>query len=388
MTAAAEAGPSASTRVARLMAVSLGVAGLILLGLAVPTIIGESPMLAPWWTVMNIVLILGASVTVIVSGAIGRPRSTTVSFVLLAAVILFGALMAPFAAPAGTLTFDPWLNDLTVIGAAAAAAGLPVPAGIAYLVVTLAAFAGDAMLLAQPALREVLLLHHSQSLFYAALFTALAIASRRAGRMLDDAVRSAVADISTAAAAEARRAQRRRVEALIHDRIIVALLTFGRGDRAADDRASREASRALQAIEELEDPAPVGDPTVRELAWRLQGMTTELDARIRFDYATGIGRVPARVASAAEEAMSEAVRNSLRHAGDRVSRQVSVDVDERRVRVVVLDDGLGFEPTGVEPTRLGISEGIVHRMALVGGRAEVVSRRGRGTTVVLEWSPS
>lgn len=388
MTTVAEAGPSASARVARLMAVSLGVAGLILTGLAAPTIAGEAHALAPWWTAATVILVTAASVQVIVFGAIGSPRSATVSFALLAAMILLGALVTPLAAPAGSLGFDPWVNDVFVIGAAAAAAGLPVPAGIGYLVVTLVVLTGDAMLLAQPEIREVLLLHHGQNAFYAALFTALALASRRAGRMLDDAVRSAVADVSAAAAAEARRAQRRRVEALIHDRLIVALLTFGRGDPTSDGRASREASRALRAIEELEDPAPVGDPTVRELAWRLQGMTTELDARIRFDYATGVGRVPARVAAAAAEAMSEAVRNSLRHAGARVSRQVSVDVDEKRVRVIVLDDGLGFEPSGVEPTRLGISEGILHRMALVGGRAEVVSRLGRGTTVVLEWCPS
>jgi hypothetical protein len=386
MTLVAEAGPSASARVARLMAVSLGVAGLILLGLAVPTIIGESHALAPWWTAANIVLVAGASAAVAVIGAAGSARATTISFVVLAAVLLVGALITPFAAPPGSLTFDPWLNDLTVIGAAAAGAGLPVPAAIGYLGVTLGVFLGDALLLARPELRELLLLHHCQSLFYAALFAALAVASRRAGRMLDAAVRSAVAEVSAAAAAEARRAQRRRVEALIHDRVIVALLAFGRGDRDVDDRAAREAGRALRAIEELEEPPPVGDPTARELAWRLQAMTTELDARIRFDYATGLGRVPARVAAAAEEAMSEAVRNSLRHAGDRVSRQVSVDVDERRVRIVVLDDGPGFEPAGVEQTRLGISQGIVHRMALVDGRAEVISRTGRGTTVVLEWS--
>jgi len=385
MTAAAGVGPSASARVARLMAVSLGIAGLILTGLAVPTIAGEAHALAPWWTASTVVLVTGASIVVIVLGARGGQRSTDAAFGVLAAVVLLGALLTPLAAPVGSLGFDPWINDVFVIGAAAAAAGLPTPAGVGYLTATLAVLAGDAVLLGEPAVRGILLLHHAQNLFYASLFTALAIAARRAGRMLDDAVRSAVAEVSASAAAEARRAQRRRVEALIHDRVIVALLTFGRGG-SPDDRAAREASRALRAIEELAHPAPLGDPTVREFAWRLQGMTTEADARIRFDYATGVGRVPAGVASAAAEAMSEAIRNSLRHAGDRVSRQVSVDVDERRVRVVVLDDGVGFDPDGVEPTRLGISEGIVHRMAIVGGRAEVVSRLGRGTTVMLEWA--
>jgi signal transduction histidine kinase len=101
-----------------------------------------------------------------------------------------------------------------------------------------------------------------------------------------------------------------------------------------------------------------------------------------------VERIPSAVAMAVAEAMSEAVRNSLRHAGarDRVLRQVTAEVAEDRVRVVVLDNGVGFEPGVVDPTRLGIREGIVRRMSLAGGRAEVVSRAGRGTTVVLEWS--
>jgi signal transduction histidine kinase len=172
--------------------------------------------------------------------------------------------------------------------------------------------------------------------------------------------------------------------------VIVALLAFGRGARVDDERAAREATRALTAIDELAAPTrPGDDPTPRELAWRLQGITTDLEAQIRFDYrAGGEGRIPAGVAMAVSEALSEAVRNSLHHAGarGRVLRQVTAQVTEERIRVVVLDDGVGFDPSVVDPTRLGIREGMVRRMAHVGGRAVVVSRPQRGTTVVLEWS--
>ena len=133
------------------------------------------------------------------------------------------------------------------------------------------------------------------------------------------------------------------------------------------------------------------DPTPVELAWHLQALTTELDARIRFDYTADEDvRLPADMAAAIAEAMSEAVRNSIRHGGppDRVARQVSADLGRDVVRVIVLDDGVGFDPAAVESTRLGIRQGIEHRMALVGGRARVLSRPGRGTTVVLDWSRS
>ena len=388
-------GPSASLRVARLVAVSLGAAGIILFALDFALVVAQAHRIAAWWSIGSVAALVGASIAVTVFGAFGSPRATTVSFVVLAAATLLPALLVLVAAPPDGLGQQLWLGDLAVIGAAAAGAGLPIPAAIGYLVALIGALAAEAAVLVVPEVRLDTLMHLLQTLFYVSLIMALAMASRRAGRLLDLAVRSAVADVSAAAAAEARRAQRRRVEGLIHDTVIVALLAFGRGrDRAQDARASREAMQALAAIEELEAPAsasPAEDPTTRDLVWRLQALTTELEAQIRFDYDIhDLGLIPAPVAAAAGEAMSEAIRNSLRHAGPapRVARQVTVSAGGDRLRVVVLDDGVGFEPGAVDATRLGIREGIVRRMSLAGGQAQVLSMPGRGTTVVLGWSRS
>jgi signal transduction histidine kinase len=389
MTAAAGQ-PNASLRVTRLVAVSLGLGAVILFVSDLSLVIGQAHRFAPWWTLVASIGVLGTALVVAVVGAVGAPRATVVAFRVLAGAMLAVALLALVALPRGGIGQEPWPADLLVLGAAAAGAGLPVPAAVAYLIALLGSFGLEALIVVVPELRLGTVLHLCQSLFYAALVMAIAIAARRAGTLLDLAARSAVSDAGAAAAADARRAQRRRVEGLIHDTVIVALLAFGRGTRADDDRAAREARRALAAIDELAGPAqPVDDPTPREFAWRLQGITTDLEAQIRFDYrASQEGRISGAVAMAVAEAMSEAVRNSLRHAGarGRVLRQVTADVAEDRVRVVVLDDGVGFDATVADPTRLGIREGIVHRMALAGGRADVVSRPGRGTTVVLEWS--
>lgn len=384
--------PIASLRVTRLVAVSLGLGALILFVFDLSLVIGQARVFPAWWTMAASAGVVGAAVAVAVVGVAGTPRATVVAFRVLAAAMLTVALLALVALPGGSIGQEPWPADLLVIGAAAAGAGLPVPAAVAYLVVLLGSFGAEALVIVAPTVRLETLMHLCQSLFYAALVMAIAIAARRAGRLLDLAARSAVSDAGAAAAADARRAQRRRVEGLIHDTVIVALLAFGRGVRADDDRAAREATRALVAIDELAGSAqPVDDPTPREFAWRLQGITTDLEAQIRFDYrASEEGRIPAAVAMAVAEAMSEAVRNSLRHAGarGRVLRQVTAEVAEDRVRVIVLDDGVGFDPAVVDPTRLGIREGMVRRMALAGGRAEVVSRPARGTTVMLEWGRS
>jgi signal transduction histidine kinase len=390
VTIADPAAPTASLRVARLMAVSLGIAGLILLGLDVDVIGRQWDELGTWWSVLALVTVTASSAAVGVVGAFGPPRAATASFVVLAGTMLVLAVLILVAATPDTLGRYPWLADLAVIGAAAAGAGLPSGLAVGYLVALLGVFGLEAVVSVVDTGRLGAVMHLVSLIFYTALFMALAIASRRAGDQLDRAIRSAVTEVSAAAAAEARRGERRRVEALIHDSVIVALLAFGRAG-PGDRRPVREAERALAAIEDLEAAAPAEDPTPRELAWRLQALTTELDAEIRFDYrAAEEGRVPVAVGAAAAEAMSEAIRNSLRHAGSRelVARQVSVEAADGELRVVVLDDGRGFDPGAIAPTRLGIRESIVHRMSVAGGGARVLSQPGRGTTVLIEWRAS
>lgn len=100
------------------------------------------------------------------------------------------------------------------------------------------------------------------------------------------------------------------------------------------------------------------------------------------------GEIPAGVCTAIAEAYAEALRNSLRHAADDrpVSRQVRATIGADRVDVSLLDDGNGFDPAEVSPTRLGIRHGIVGRMtAIPGGSATVHSIADYGTTVMLRW---
>jgi signal transduction histidine kinase len=52
------------------------------------------------------------------------------------------------------------------------------------------------------------------------------------------------------------------------------------------------------------------------------------------------------------------------------------------VRVVVEDDGVGFEPSTVPDDRFGL-EGIRQRAQLLGGEAMITSLPGRGTTVTV-----
>jgi signal transduction histidine kinase len=91
------------------------------------------------------------------------------------------------------------------------------------------------------------------------------------------------------------------------------------------------------------------------------------------------------VVRALAEACNEALTNVRKHAGtDRavvVMRTAGTEVE-----VVIVDSGRGFDPDVVPPS-FGRRESIAGRLAVIGGRADVTSVPGEGTTVVLR-SPS
>jgi PAS domain S-box-containing protein len=79
--------------------------------------------------------------------------------------------------------------------------------------------------------------------------------------------------------------------------------------------------------------------------------------------------------------VSEAMQNVVRHAGaDRAA--VAVTADEGVLRVVVSDDGAGFDPGSEHPGHLGLST-MAERAEAIGAELDVTSATGNGTVVVL-----
>jgi signal transduction histidine kinase len=65
---------------------------------------------------------------------------------------------------------------------------------------------------------------------------------------------------------------------------------------------------------------------------------------------------------------------------------VTVELAPSALRVIVRDNGIGFERRSVPPHRLGVAVSIEGRMRqLDGGSAEIDTSR-RGTTVRLSWA--
>lgn len=189
------------------------------------------------------------------------------------------------------------------------------------------------------------------------------------------------------AAQQASTRAQHEANSFIHDHILSALIAIANG--LPDRAALRDSAR--QALDSLNTETAVASPvTARTLLNDVAGCVGSMAGDIRTDVLlTGEHEIPPEVAQAITEATLEAVRNSLRHAGDDavVTRTVTLTSDACGVTIEVNDNGCGFDPTVAGRGRHGVSGSIVTRMQDVDGHATVDSAPGEGACVTLRWCP-
>jgi signal transduction histidine kinase len=90
------------------------------------------------------------------------------------------------------------------------------------------------------------------------------------------------------------------------------------------------------------------------------------------------GRLPERVEVAAYYVVSEALANAAKHARA-TAVKVDVGVTDDILQLLVRDDGVG----GADPSRGSGLIGLSDRVEAVGGRIDLTSPSGRGTTLLV-----
>ena len=380
--------PFAADRVARLMSMALALACLAILGAYVELIDRQWAVLT-WANVIGLAAVAVPPPVALVTFWWVRPAFLRGLWGAQAIALLLAVAAVPLALGGERMSTDAgpfWVGQFMIIGACAAVLAWPVRIAVGFAIAFAGVVFATALLSSVDPFFGPAIGAGMRQTFFAAMFMSLALAVQRAGRLLDEATAAAVDDARATAEAEARRASRQRVEMLVHDSVIVALLAYI-GDAPAQTKADA-AARALAAMRSSRDRDAGGaDRALRDLAWDLQSLTTDIDPDARFEYeADGEGTIPGPVVAALLEAASEALRNSVRHADGATGRQVHVVLAAEAVQVAVLDDGAGFDVDGVGAARLGVRHGIIGRMALVdGGEAQVRSTPGYGTAVILRW---
>lgn len=226
---------------------------------------------------------------------------------------------------------------------------------------------------------------------------------------LDDAERlvvqrTAERDLLRRRLIDAEEDERRRLARELHDEVGQHLTALGLGlqalsdvappnsevdRRAADLRAVVSAmGRELHALAVRLRPKSLDDFGLEAALithadeWsRRSGIAIDLHSHV------GNERLPNAIESAVYRIVQEALTNVARHSG---ATRAGVVVERRRGHVVAIieDNGCGFDasaaattpPAGVERAGLGLL-GIRERAALLGGKVEIESTAGAGTTL-------
>jgi two-component system, NarL family, sensor kinase len=196
-------------------------------------------------------------------------------------------------------------------------------------------------------------------------------------------------------AIDASEAERRRIARDLHDGVVQELAGTAfalsgaaressvapavREDLLASSSALRRSLRQLRSLlVEIHPPGlnAAGLPAALE-DLTAQASTAGMESEVTV---SGIEGAPDQVVTLVWRVAQEAIRNAVRHA-HASHLEVEVRGDERQVRLSVRDDGLGFDPA---TTSSNGSYGLRGLQSLVqdgGGRVQVESAPGAGTTV-------
>jgi len=216
-----------------------------------------------------------------------------------------------------------------------------------------------------------------------------AIAVDLSERVSRDAVRRVV---------EAQELERARLARELHDETGQALTSILLGLKPLEQSADTEEARAAVAsvrelvVSTLQDvrrlavelrPSALDDFGLAAAVERLTETFAE-QTGLRVDLETQLG--DERVASEAETTLyrviQEGLTNIVKHA---TARRVSVLLQRKQGTVVAVieDDGSGFDVTSTREDALGLA-GMRERLSLAGGRLQIESTPGAGTTLVAE----
>ncbi|MFC9872648.1 sensor histidine kinase [Nocardia salmonicida] len=224
------------------------------------------------------------------------------------------------------------------------------------------------------------------NLSYCILLVGAGCITIRTGRTFDETRRHAPEQAAKAAAQTAQITERRLFIDLVHTWVMATLLAAARRTLSEPD-LRRHAIAALVRLDLLAAQQPTNEPVpITDVAEHLRqaahDVDTDVDSRIDIE---GHAMFPSSVVDALTAALTEALRNSVRHAGTSGTRAVSIELGDGRARVRVEDNGRGFEPARVGDKRLGLTAMKARVEELPGGSVSIRTGAGQGTTVTLAW---
>lgn len=344
--------------------------------------------LAPWWLVIFGLGIVGLTAAMTALSIARRSLVGAARAYLL--LVAAGVVTWPWGWESSeAASGSPWLWMCLGVASIWAALVIGTKWGFIYAIVVGAAFAGVRL---TPSGQGIALVAAMQDMLVLVINPSAVIIGIS---LLTDAIAqlnsTAVAfqqQRARAAVEEALVEERRRLDSIVHDEVMTTLVNAAMVGPNRDTRVTALAQHAINQLdlagETGEDRVPV---TVEHLGWLVKDVVTSLvpDAEVALDVSEPELLVPPSVASAVGQACREVAMNIARHAEAHHVTVLIGDADAPGVRVVVSDDGTGFDPGQVPGDRFGLQYSVLERMQSVGGAADVRSQPGHGTVVELTW---
>lgn len=202
---------------------------------------------------------------------------------------------------------------------------------------------------------------------------------RRVGQVNDTRQRRSLAQQAAETRSLGKEAHARWVDQFLHDEVAHALRAVALSEQLSEPEVRGFAAEVTGRLTDL----TVTEPPAADLAEQLAAVVADSGLRVTLELEPVDITPDAAVALCA--AVRESLRNVRRHAGVDQARVV-VQPHADGVQVEIVDAGRGFRVSAVPGDRYGVRDGIIGRLADVGGRADIDSGP-TGTRVRLTWVP-
>lgn len=198
---------------------------------------------------------------------------------------------------------------------------------------------------------------------------------------------------------EVQERERRRLSHELHDslaqQLIGARMALGTGaGRSSPDEARRKLRHADELLDEVIGRVRSLSAGLRPVVLDDLGLEAALehhvqrveeihDLEVRLQVALRGHRYPVGLEAACYRIVQEALANTVLHA-DAGTAIVRVAEEDGALRIRVSDDGIGFDPSTIEPRNSGAGLGLLameERARSLGGELDLASERGGGTVV-------
>jgi signal transduction histidine kinase len=369
----------------RLLVRVLALGGLVLTLAAFDRVLLTTNEFAPWWSALAFAAVGFIAVIAALGHALSGRRLRALAVCAIVAAILAQATVFLGYDGGNPDMLRPWVWALEPIMMCLVALIAPWPVTVGYIVLSTLAPALSGLVFLGRVPHEVLLQTpiHLGNAAFVVIVIGIRSRLRDRERIEQEGHRSAERE----ARSQARAERQDELSRLVHDEVLSTLVAATRLPgkpvpelRAAAEVALRVLAEAATSGTEETAEEDVSDARERLLAVAERWIPTD-DAHI----VASLGSLPRAVVSEAGRAMAEALRNSIVHADGAMTRRVMGEIGSDALRIVVIDDGSGFDIEAVPAERLGLRSSILGRMRNLRGGSARIHSGSFGTRIELDW---